>query len=94
MLDGPGDDYERGALDTYAGSALGSCDGFAVPDYRSAEVTVRHAGFDNWAGPYVNVRFESDSWLVRCVDAAGEDKIRLDGSQAKRVECSAWTGEP
>merc|ERR1712131_204974 len=82
-LDGPGDDFESGHVDSYTGAQLGECNEFdAGTKLTEWEMVIIHSGSDGWAGEYVEVKLD-DGTLVQC----NLDNQVVDDFQSRHVYC-------
>merc|ERR1711892_784945 len=82
-LDSNGDDFQKGFVDVFYGSAIGECDGAVIGD-GAAIMIVTHDGIDAWLGEWIRVILDDGVYIQCPIEADGW----LDDFQTITLKCT------
>jgi len=82
-LDSNGDDFQKGFVDVFYGSAIGECDGADIGD-GAAIMIVTHDGIDAWLGEWIRVILDDGIYIQCPIEADGW----LDDFQTITLKCT------
>ena len=81
-LDNPGQEFQRGKLDTFEGSVLGQCSNYNLNGL--SKVQVKLSGTDGWYGTFLKVYLNNDI-IYHC-----PINQWIDNSSILRLHCSLF----
>ena len=77
-LDGPGDDFEPGNIDSFTGSELQQCNLFPVPGHVIPLLQLRHHSTDSWQPEFIRIFFDDGESVVCEVNVALDDNDQFE----------------
>lgn len=81
-LDGKGDDFRPGAIDTFEDNELEECRNFPLPGGEVGLLRLTHSGLDAWTPEWIRV-FNTNGSYAQCFDG-----IEIDDSEVHDLHCT------